>query len=146
MRADDIRRVESFDIRCLRTLAKVKWADHVTTKEVRVRCSNILSIGAMLRKRRLQWFGHVSRRDESTLVRQVLDPTICTGWKRRSGASQIKTWLDSAKEDVDYSLGGLDKVYGLRRWKVERVKICCSSLAASDRKAWAAALRSRLIL
>ena len=87
-------------------------------------------------KRRLQWFGHVARRPDTILMKQVLNPEPCQGWKRRSGG-QIKTWLDTVKTDVERL--GLAKVYGLRRWKSEWVDIC--STFASDRRAWAAAIR-----
>ena len=128
--------MESFDNLCLRILVKVKLADRIPTGTVRKRCFDIMSLSDTIRKRRLQWFGHVVRRDDSTLIRQVLNPTPCQGWKRRTGG-QLKTWLDTVKKDVDCF--GLDKIYGLRKWRVGWVEIC--SDFASDRMAWASAIR-----
>ena len=90
----------------------------------------------MLQKRRLQWFGHVVRRDEGELVRQVVDPKPKRGWKCRLGG-QVKTWLATVKRDVDKL--GLVKVHGLRKWQSDWVSICTE--LASDRSVWRAAIR-----
>ena len=58
------------------------------------------------------------------------------GWKCRTGG-QLKTWLSTIKDDLDVL--GLQKVYGLRKWKSDWLKICCEM--AVDSNAWAATIR-----
>ena len=136
LRVEDVRKLESFDHWCLRIIAKIKWSDFISNDEVRLRCYGITRLGDLLQKRRLQWFGHVVRRDEGELVRQVVDPKPKRGWKCRLGG-QVKTWLATVKRDVDKL--GLVKVHGLRKWQSDWVSICTE--LASDRSVWRAAIR-----
>ena len=106
---------------------------------VRQSCYNIVKVGDLLRKRRLEWFGHVVRRKDDDLLKQVVDPKPMRGWKCRVGG-QLKTWLATVKEDIE--ILGLVKVYGLRNWKLNWVSIC--SDLASDRRAWRATIRDIL--
>ena len=139
VRAEDIRKLESFDHWCLRIIAKVKWSDMVSNVAVRKRCCNIAKIGDLLRKRRLEWFGHVVRRDTCELAKQTMNPKPKRGWKCRLGG-QLKTWLATVKEDVEKL--GLEVVYGVKKWKGNWVSIC--SKPASDRRAWRASIRDVL--
>ena len=136
MRADDIRRMESFDNWCLSILSKMKSIDRISIEKVLKQCFEIMSLSDTIRKRRPRCFGNVVRRDNSRLITKVLDPTPYEGWKRRH-RGQLKTWLDTIKSDVDWF--GLDKLHGLRKWRVGWVGICCDLV--SDRKAWAVAIR-----
>ena len=111
----------------------------VTNVAVRQRCSKIAKIGDLLQKRRLEWFGHVVRRDDSELAKQAMNPKPKRGWKCRLGG-QLKTWLATVKEDVEKL--GLEVVYGVKNWKVNWVSIC--SELASDRRVWRASIRDVL--
>ena len=139
VRAEDVRKLESFDHWCLRVIARIKWSDMVSNSAVRRSCYNIVKIGDLLRKRRLEWFGHAVRRAEDDLLKQVVDPKPMRGWKCRVGG-QLKTWLATVKGDVEKQ--GLEKLYGLRFWKLNWVSIC--SDLASDRRAWRATIRDIL--
>ena len=111
----------------------------VSNSAVRRSCYNIVKVGDLLRKRRLEWFGHVVRRKDDDLLKLVVDPKPKHGWKCRVGG-QLKTWLATVKGDVENL--GLVKVYGLRTWKLNWVSIC--SDLASDRRAWRATIRDIL--
>ena len=80
VRAEDIRKLESFDHWCLRIIARVKWSDMVSNSVVRQSCYNVVKLGDLLRKRRLEWFGHVVRREDDDLLKQVADPKPKRGW------------------------------------------------------------------
>lgn len=135
LRLEDIRKLEGFDHWCLRRILNVKWMDRVTNEQVRERCG-ISRLSVRIQQRRLQWFGHVLRKSENELVKKVLNPAPCEGWKCRRGG-QLKTWLATVKSDVEQL--GLQSVYGVRQWNRNWVAIC-SELAA-NRRAWAAAIR-----
>ena len=136
LRVEDVRKLESFDHWCLRIIARVRWSDMVSNNSVRGRCHNIIRLSKLLQKRRLQWFGHVTRRSDSELVKQVINPKPKIGWKCRLGG-QVKTWLTTVKADMEKLQ--LEKVYGLRKWKANWVSICGE--LASDRRAWRATIR-----
>ncbi|VDN11553.1 unnamed protein product [Dibothriocephalus latus] len=57
-------------------------------------------------------------------------------WKRRIGG-QLKTWLDSVRQDMAVVLG--PSVFGLWRWRKEWVEL--SRSAAMDRRAWRSIIR-----
>ena len=122
--------MESFDTWCLRIIAKIRLSDRVSNEALRNRCFGITTLKDTIRIRRLQWFGHVARRDNSVLTKQVLNLKPCPEWKCKLGG-QTKTWLDTVKNDVDRL--GLVKIYGLRRWKNDWVFICED--LANNRKA-----------
>ena len=85
LRVEDARKLESFDHWCLRIIAKVKWSDMISNAAVRKQCSDIDRLGDLLQRRRLEWFGHVLRRDEDELVKQVVDPKSKCDWRYRLG-------------------------------------------------------------
>ena len=57
----------SCDRKMLRYMAGVTWRDRVSSLEVAGRCG-VRVFGAVLRGRRLGWFGHVVRRDEAEIL------------------------------------------------------------------------------
>ncbi|CAF1172893.1 unnamed protein product [Didymodactylos carnosus] len=65
------RRLVSFENRCLRHILGINWTDHVTNDEVR-RLSGQPSIEITLRKRRLQWLGHLLRMPDSRPAKEML--------------------------------------------------------------------------
>ena len=136
VRVEDIRKLETFDHWCLRTILRIRWRDHVSNHTVRQRCCGITVLSSCIRQRRLRWFGHVLRKSDYELSKKVLAPVACDGWKCRPGG-QLKTWLATVKEDVE--LMGLQRVYGVRRWRREWMSIC--SDLATDRLSWRAFIR-----
>jgi hypothetical protein len=136
LRAEDTRKLEVFDHWCLRRILRVRWSDRLSNEEVRKRCSDIERLTVLLRRRRLQWFGHVLRRPISEISKQALAPSPCAGWRCRLGG-QLKTWLSTVKKEVE--LLGLQSVYGVRHWNQHWVSIC--SDLASNRRSWTALIR-----
>jgi len=139
MSAADLHKLEVFDHWCLRMLAKVRLNDQLTNAQVREKCCEIESIRSLTIRRRLQWFGHVLRRDRGEVIKESLHCTPCAGWKARVGGQQ-KTWVSTVKSDLDKL--ALHKVYGVRKWKTDWLDICYDM--ASCRKAWMATIRDIL--
>ena len=136
LRTEDVRKLETFDHFCLRSIIGVRRLDKVSNESVRIRCMNNEKLSRLLQRRRLQWFGHVLRMSEGAICREVLAPEPCRGWKCRRGG-QVKTWISTIKGDMERF--GLQSVYGLRTWNRRWINIC-GELAA-DRRAWAAIIR-----
>jgi len=94
------KKLESFHHRCLRTILNVNWHQYIADHKV-VEMSKLPSIHAMLLKRRLQWFGHISRMEDNRIPKQVCYGQISEG-NRRKGRPD-KRWKDNIKEDIKKS-------------------------------------------
>jgi hypothetical protein len=136
LRAEDIRRLETFDHWCQRRILNVSWRDRLSNETVRKRFCDMETLSTKIQQRRLQWFGHVLRKQNTELSKQVLLAAPCPSWSCRLGG-QNKTWLSTVKADVDKL--GLHAVFGVRHWNKSWLNICEDF--ASDRHAWAAAIR-----
>ena len=67
-----IRLLERFHQRCLRSTLGIKWQDHVSNEEVLKRAS-LPSIESILLQVQLRWAGHVTRMED---VRMVLHESV----------------------------------------------------------------------
>ncbi len=127
--------LEVFDNDSIRHILRVRRRDCVPSVELRLRLS-LTSIPALLVQRRLRWFGHVARRPEGELIKDLLLPTPPRTWRRRTGG-QLKTWATTTKADLEPISG--PRVYGHARWRKDCVKVY--SKLAQDRRAWNATVR-----
>ena len=100
-----LKRLDSFHQRCIKAVLKItnkqQWEQHITSAVVRQRWGDVETIAAKLRRRRLEWLGHVARMTEHRL------PRICLfGWLAhvRPFHGPKKRWRDLVKSDLQ-SLG-----------------------------------------
>ena len=96
--AAHMRRMEAFHHSCLRRILRVWWWEKVTNEEVRERTGMGL-LSAIIRKRRLQWLGHVERMDEERMPRVVFDGRL--KGKKKAFAGVRKRWVDLIRKDVE---------------------------------------------
>ncbi|CAH8497241.1 unnamed protein product [Dicrocoelium dendriticum] len=100
IRSTDMKRLVTFDHRCLRSLAHVWWEHRVSNERVRRRvfgagrASEPLS--TIISRTRLRWLGHVLRMPAHRLPRRALFARCGCGWKRRRGG-QVMTWSREMK-------------------------------------------------
>ena len=87
-----VKRLESFHHRCARAVLgisnKQQWEQHISAEEVRDRWGDKESISTKLRKRRLEWLGHLSRMSEDCMPKKILfswlaRPRPCCGPRKR---------------------------------------------------------------
>jgi hypothetical protein len=132
----DIDRLQAFHMRCLRRILGVRWQDHITNAEVKVRTRSE-DIDPRIRYRRLSLFGHVARMPAGVPAHDALqsalgircgsipDPT----WKRPRGRPRL-TWVEQLKGD----LGGLglreawDLALNREGWRGFATSRCCSGV------------------
>ena len=120
----DEKRLDAFDMRCQRKILKIKWSQHIRNLDIRLKtCQTQLT--HLIRKRRLQWFGHVQRMDNTRLPLKLYRWTPTHG-KRKPGRPRT-TWKDVIRRDIDSVFPG---------WTVEEAEV-----AARDRRVWAHFLR-----
>ena len=77
-------RTQAFEMKCYRKLFNILYKDHATNEEVRRKIRAAIGeydeLITVVKKRKLRWFGHVSR--SSGLVKTILQGTV-KGKRRR---------------------------------------------------------------
>ena len=79
-----MRLIERFHLRCLRSTLGIKWQGHVSNVEVLKRAS-LLSIESILLQLQLRWAGHVTRMEDERMPNAVFLSELQEG-KRDRGA------------------------------------------------------------
>ena len=91
------RRIQPMEMRCCRKILRISYKDHVTNEEVCVKIQQAIGphedLLTIVKKRKLQWYGHVSR--SSDLAKTILQGTV--KWGRGQGR-QRKRWEDNIRK------------------------------------------------
>ena len=124
LKTRDEERLDAFDMRCQRKILKIKWIQHIKNHDIRLKTSQP-QLTRTIRKRRLQWFGHVQRMNNTRLPLKLYRWTPLHG-QRKQGRPRT-TWKDVIRRDLDTILPG---------WTVEEAEV-----AARDRRSWSNFLR-----
>ena len=98
------RRIQAMEMRCYRKILHISYKNQVTNEEVRAKMQQAIGphedLLTIVKKRRLQWYGHVSR--SSSLAKTILQGTVKGG--RRQGG-QRKRWKDNIREWTGLEFG-----------------------------------------
>ena len=92
-----LRKLESYHIRCLQRMLNLHWWDKIPHNEIRARF-NIPSLEEILRQRQLRWVGHVIRQPPDRLPRMALYGELREG--RRTVGGQKKRFKDHVKASL----------------------------------------------
>ena len=91
------RKILTTEMRCYRAVLGISYLDHVTNENIRNRIKiyiqNYEDLLSTVNKRKLQWYGHVTRSDGLSKI--ILQGTV--EGKRRRGR-QKKKWADNIEE------------------------------------------------
>ena len=76
MKQREVRNLETFHHRCLRTLLGIsrglQISQHISNEDVRSRAGLTVSLADMISCRRLRWLGHIARMNDNRLPKQLL--------------------------------------------------------------------------
>ena len=107
----DHRRIDAFELWCWRRLLRVPWTARRTNLSILKEINPDCSLEGQIRKLRLQYFGHLMRREDS------LEKTLMLGkseGKRRRGRQRMR-WLDRVIKTTNMNLTQLQEAVEDRR-------------------------------
>ena len=103
MKKAEHRRIDAFELWCWRILLRVPWTTRRSIQSILKEISPDYSLGRLMLKLKLQYFGHLMQRTDS------LEKTLMLGkieGRRRRGQQGMR-WLDDITESMDMSLSKL---------------------------------------
>ena len=111
------RQVEDILIKCdrrmVRRMCNVRLSDRVATDELLGRC-RLVELEMVMTRRRLNWYGHVVRRNESEPLGRIMS-VVAPG--RRPRGRPKKTWKQRVEEDLHkYGING-EQAEDREEWK-----------------------------
>ena len=115
LKAEDSRKLNVFENNCLRAMAGKSIRDRIKMENIRKQLGVKVNILNLIKRRRLNWFGHVNRKGENSYVYRAYKDNFKD---KRPHGRPPKRWADQIREDTGLPLLTAEKYAKDRnRWK-----------------------------
>lgn len=100
----DMKRLEAFEMWAYRRILKVAWTEKVRNTEILVRVQKNTEIIATVKKRKLEYFGHVMRGKKYRLLQNIMQGKIAgrraPGRRKTSWMKNLRDWFDMSSSKL----------------------------------------------
>ena len=91
-----MKRMEAFEIWVYRRILRISWIDHITNEEVLHRLGKQREIAFTIKKRKMEYFGHVMRHGKYRILQLIIQGKTDTkrgpGRRRHSWLHNLRQW------------------------------------------------------
>ena len=128
LRKEDEHRIEVAEMNWLRRILRITRLHRMRNEDIRNRLQQEVTLIDRIRKKRLSWFGHVTRMNERRLPQRAMH---CYVTGRRTRGRQRKRWRENIMEDLETRNISLRQAVDLAGDRVKWRHFVTSSLATS---------------
>ena len=112
----DLQRLDGFHHHCIRVVLCVsrrkQWDEHLSNYQLRTQWGDAALVSDRIRKRRMEWLGHMARLDDGRVPKQLLFGCLPS---TRPACGPRRRWRDVVASDLDRLGISTAEWYGLAR-------------------------------